>query len=249
MKVIIVEDEITATRKLEGLIHKLDSSVEVIAKLDTVKDTVNWIKNNTAPDLGFFDIQLADDISFSIFEKCNIDFPIVFITAYDDYLLKAFDHNSIHYILKPINEEKIKKAFQKIKHLERHFVSASIKDLLSGKKSNYINRVIVRKGMDYVPLESCDISYIFSEYKTSFVIDKNHELYIADQPLIELEKRLDPSFFFKANRQYIINIKSIVRFKSIEQSKIKLELKPKPEREVIIGKENAGTFRKWIKGG
>lgn len=248
MRVILAEDEITASRKLANLLLRAEPSIDIVAFPESVKAAVDWLQHHTAPDLAFFDIRLSDALSFEIFDQCRIDFPVIFVTAYDDYLLKAFDYNAIHYLLKPVTEEKLKKALQKVKQLETHFMSGVgqfLKELKINAGSR--DRVLVHKGAYLVPLEASLIAYVFTEHKISFVRSGDGELYVADQTLTELEDRLDPVLFFRANRQYLVNRDFIIKFKSIEQSKILLELKPSTRQEIIIGKENAVGFRKWIK--
>ena len=248
MKVIIVEDESTAILKLEALLKKADPAIEIIGKLESVKDAVSWIKNHPSPDLGFFDIQLSDDISFRIFDHCEVDFPVVFITAFDDYLLRAFEYNSLHYVLKPINEEKISGVLHKIRKIEKHFVHNSLREISSGGKNetHFKSRLVVRKGLDFSPVEVSDIAYIFTEHKITFIRDKLEGIYMIDQTLSDLEKDLDPRIFFRVNRQYLVNISAIKKFRSIDQSKILIDLSPKSKDEVIISKEHAPAFRKWI---
>ena len=248
MRVIIVEDESTAVLKLEKLLKDADPSIEITGKPGSVKDTVTWLRDNPAPDLGFFDIQLSDDISFRIFDQSEINFPVVFVTAYDDYLLKAFEYNSVHYILKPVNAEKIRQALQKVKKLEKLFTNSGLRNILSENRpgQGYKSRLVVRKGIDYAPIDIQDIAYIFSQHKISFVRNKEKAIYILDQTLTDLELELDPALFFRANRQYIIHIDAIALFRSVENGKIKLELNPSPGEDVIVSKENAVAFRKWI---
>lgn len=249
MKAIIVEDEVTAIRKLEQLLKKTNPDIEVVARLESVKETVKWIKTNEAPDIGFFDIQLSDATSFDVFEQCDVKFPVIFVTAYDDYLLRAFELNSVHYLLKPISAEKVNHALQKVKNLKEHFIGSSIRDLFNEPSRNgqFRQRLIVRKGMDSVPMNIEEIAYVFTEHKMSFAKAKEGDIYMVDKPLSEIEKELDPTKFFRANRQYLVNIDAITRFRSIEHSKVALELEPKPKEAVVIGKENAVAFRKWVK--
>ncbi len=250
MRVIIVEDEATAVRQLETHLKVNDPDIEILARLESVKETVNWIRNHRAPDLAFFDIQLADDTSFRVFEQCQVTFPVVFVTAYDDYLLQAFEYNSIHYLLKPITAAQVAQALQKVRQLERHFVSAGLLGLIAARKEQpgYKTRLIVRKGIDYAPIEVEDIAYIFSDHKISFARSREAENFIVDQSLSDLEKQLDPARFFRANRQYLVHIQSVRRFKSIEQSKILLELEPRPREDVVVGKDRAAEFREWVRG-
>lgn len=250
MKVIIVEDEVTATKKLKSVLAKCDSSIEIATCLESVDATVRWLNMNAHPDLAFFDIQLSDATSFDIFEQIDIRFPVIFITAYDAYLMKALEHNSIHYLLKPITREKMAQALSKFDQLKAHFSSGITSQLNETKETVFSRkRLIVRKGMDYAPIEPEDVAYIFTEHKVSFVKEKSGAVSIIDESLANLEKTLDTSQFFRANRQYLVSIDAIKRFRSIDQSKISLELEPNPEEEVIIGKANASVFRKWIGGG
>ncbi|HNR05943.1 MAG TPA: LytTR family DNA-binding domain-containing protein [Saprospiraceae bacterium] len=245
MRVILAEDEITASRKLAHLLLKADPSIEIVASPESVKAVVDWLRHHEPPDLAFFDVRLSDALSFEIFDRCKIGFPVIFVTAYDDYLLKAFDHNAVHYLLKPVTEEKLKKALQKVSQLKTHFLSG-MDHFLKDRKVN-ATRILVHKGAYLIPLDASGIAYAFTEHKICFVRSGEGDLYVADQTLTELEERLDPVLFFRANRQYLVNRNFIVRFKSIEQSKILLELKPSARQEVIIGKQNAVGFRKWIK--
>ena len=243
MKVLIAEDEITATKKLEALLKRVKPGIEILAKLESVKETVSWIRQNQKPNVAFFDIQLADDISFEIFKQCDVTFPVIFVTAYDNYLLQAFEQNTIHYLLKPITEEKVREGLEKLDRVAEHFGSFNKPENTKDSK----DKLLVRKGMNFVPLDTNKISYIFSEHKISFAKDNQGVIYLIDQSLTDLEKMLDPKRFFRANRQYLVNLQAIDKYKSIEQSKIKLDLKPSAKEDVIIGKENAGLFRKWIK--
>lgn len=250
MKLIIVEDEEMAVRRLKALLHTIDPSIQILATLESVRETIRWIRKNPVPDLGFFDIQLSDDISFEIFKECDVNFPVVFITAYDDYLLQSFEYNSIHYLLKPVTQEKISQVIDKLKRLESHFVNSGILNYLSNKDHYpiYKNRLVVKKGMDFAPLGVDQIAYFFTEHKICFVRDYQSDTYTLDESLSELESILDPTLFFRANRQYIIHISAIKKYTSLENSRIRLELDPPPKEEVIIGKENGSLFRKWVRG-
>lgn len=242
MKVLIVEDEITATKKLESLLKRVKPEIDIMARLESVKETVGWIKEDHKPDIAFFDIQLADDVSFEIFKQCDVTFPVIFVTAYDHYLLQAFEQNTIHYLLKPITEEKVREGLEKFNRVAEHFAGISNQNTRNSK-----DKLLVRKGMSFVPLDINKIAYIFSEHKISFAKDDEGMIYLVDQSLTDLEKMLDPQRFFRVNRQYLVHLQAIDKYKSIEQSKIKLDLKPSTNEDVIIGKENAGFFRKWIK--
>lgn len=250
MQVIIIEDEPTAVKKLEDILCEISPGIDILVTLPSVREAVAWIRQNQAPDVGFFDIQLADDLSFQIFEQCEVNFPVIFTTAYDNYLLKAFEYHSIHYLLKPLQKEKVKQALRKVKELKTILLDQSVKEILSGRKSgeHYTNRFLVRKGTDFIPLESKDIAYFFTEHGLSFAHTFSGETFMIDQSLSDLETGLDKRSFFRANRQYLIQFNAILKFKSIEQSKIKLELTSEQKKEIIIGKQTAVSFRQWISG-
>lgn len=248
MRVILVEDEAHARRQLAAHLRQILPEIEIAAELETVRDAVRWIEAHPAPDLAFFDIQLADDTSFAIFEQAKVDFPVVFVTAFDDYLLKAFEYNSIHYLLKPISREKVAGALKKARALEDHFLRTGFRELISRKTGSQPapERLIVRKGLDFVPLSVAEIAYCFSEHKVTFARDFGGETYIVDPSLTELEGILGDSLFFRANRQFLVRKNAIKKYKSVDQSKIELDLMPPPGKPVVIGKENASVFRKWI---
>ncbi len=249
MKAIIVEDESIAARKLTGMLAKTSVIVNVEACLDSVRETVRWLENNPSPDLGFFDIQLSDATSFEIFDQYEVKFPVVFITAYDDYLLQAFDHNAIHYLLKPIAQDKVEEVLLKVKHLQEYFVGAEIRNFLHGNRSNpqFRKRLIVQRGMDQIPIPVSEIAYFFSERKITFARTNQAETYLVTESISALTKCLDPSLFFRLNRQYLANIRAIKQFRSTPQSKLQLELFPQPSEPVIVSKEKAVLFRQWIK--
>lgn len=250
MKVIIIEDEPTAVKKLEDILHGISREIMVLACLPSVREAVDWIRRNPAPDLGFFDIQLSDDLSFRIFEECPVNFPVVFTTAYDHYLLRAFEYHSVHYLLKPLQEEKVMRAIQKVRDFKSMLLNHSIHHLLQAQKNggHPSNRFVVRKGNDFIPLEIEHIAFFSTEHGLSFVHTLKGETFIIDQSLSEIEKQLDQRTFFRANRQYLVHLKAIRKFKSIEQSKIKLEILTGDQKEITIGKQNAILFRQWISG-
>lgn len=248
MRVLIIEDEATAVQKLKNMLQTLDSSIEVVGTTESVKDTVSWLRSNPSPDLAFMDVQLSDDSSFEIFQQFEIHFPVIFTTAYDDYILKSFEYNSLDYLLKPIQEQRLKKALEKVKKLETHFWQYKFNELFEqpSNKSRK-QRYVVKKGIDFVSVNVSDIAYIFTEYRVVFLKDRSGNKYIIDKTLTELQEELDSTEFFRANRKFLINIDSVEKFKS-DNGKIVLNLIPEIKEEVIVSKENAPNFRSWIGG-
>src|SRR5688572_7109093 len=152
MKVIIIEDELLAQAKLEAMLHSLDKSIQVIAKINSVDQALRWLLSHPSPDIAFVDIQLSDDHSFEIFRKHPISFPVIFTTAYDKYLLESFEFNSVDYLLKPITEEKLRRSLEKIKTLEKHFVQGNILKLIDQSNPRSRSRIVARKGTEFVAL-------------------------------------------------------------------------------------------------
>ena len=219
-----------------------------MAILESVEDSIHWIKNNPKPDLAFLDIQLSDNLSFDIFNKVEIKFPVVFVTAFDEYIIQSFEYNSIDYLLKPVKADRLKKALEKVKLLEWHFLQNKLNQLISGNPSlehSYKSRYVVKKGVDFVSVNVQNIAYFFSEHKVTFLKDNSGVNYIIDKTLSTLEDELNPEKFLRINRQFIVSINSIQKFKS-ENGKIILTLSPNTEEVLSISKENAPKFRKWV---
>lgn len=245
MRVLIIEDELLAQQKLETLLKELNPSIHVVGKLSSVKDSVTWLLSNPAPDLAFVDIQLSDDHSFEIFRTFPVNFPVVFTTAFDKYLLESFEFNSIDYLLKPISREKLKRPLDKLLTLEQHFLQGNLSRLVNSEKSTSVERIIARKGTEFVALTTDDIAYLFTEHRIVFVKDFESRQLIVDKNLSELESILDPGKFFRINRKYIANIKAIEKFKP-DNGKIQIFFRPEVKEEVHVSKETAPDFRKWI---
>jgi len=244
MEVLIIEDEIAAVEKLTNMLVVIDPSIQILGVLESVDETVAFLKNNRAPELAFVDIQLADDVSFKIFEQIEVHFPVIFTTAYDDYILKALEHNSIDYLLKPIEYDRLEKALQKVKKLESHFVRNRFNDILSGGLNKNKKRFLVKKGTDIVPISINQVAYFFTEHKVVFLKDREGTKYIIDKTISEIADELGPEFF-RANRKYVVHIDAIEKFKS-DNGKVLLSLQPASGESVTVSKENAPNFRKWI---
>jgi DNA-binding LytR/AlgR family response regulator len=244
MKVIIIEDELLAQAKLEAMLKALDSSIHVLARLSSVKETLEWLSLNPAPDVAFVDIQLSDNHSFEIFRKHAVQFPVVFTTAFDKYLLESFEFNSIDYLLKPITEEKLKRSLGKIKKLEQHFLQGNILKLINNTNQKS-DRIVVKKGTEFIALTLDEIAYFFTDHRIVFVKNFAGNQFIVDKNLGELESDLDKRKFFRINRKYITHISAIEKFKP-DNGKIRVFLKPEMKEEIHVSKETAPEFRAWI---
>jgi two-component system LytT family response regulator len=269
MKVLIVEDEQPAFCNLAEELHIIDEKIDVVAGCSTVEETVRWLHENPHPDLILMDVQLSDGLSFSIFKNCKITCPVIFTTAYNEYLTEAFRFNSIDYLLKPISASSLSNAIQKYKTLQAHFVgsidanshdhnsdehpdhqnhdhSSSLPDFIT-RPDRKRSRILVRKGAEFQTVRIEDAGYFFTEHKLIFLVDKENRKYMAEKSnLSELEEELDKNLFYRANRKYIINANYIKRFKTLEKSKISVELTLPVNDEIIISQENSASFKKWI---
>jgi DNA-binding LytR/AlgR family response regulator len=237
-----------ARAKLEEMLKSIRPDIRVVAQLGSVNESIQWLTRHPSPDLAFVDIQLSDDSSFEIFRSIPADFPVIFTTAYDKYILESFAFNSIDYLLKPITKEKLERALKKVKQLEKHFIKWNvdkIMEVIEGKPSS--RRVVARKGTEFTALEHAQIAYFFTEHKVVFVRDFEGRQFMVDENLGELEARLDPKSFFRINRKLIANIKAIERFKP-DNGKIAITLNPAMKEEIHVSKETAPDFREWIRG-
>lgn len=244
MNVLIIEDEITARAKLIQMLSILDATCHIAGQLGSVKESILWLKSNPSPDIAFVDIQLSDDHSFEIFKQFPVKFPVVFTTAYDRYLLESFEFNSIDYLLKPITEEKLARSLQKVKNLKEHFLGGKLLEFLQ-TKDPHSQRIVAKKGTEFVALNADEIAYFYTEHKVVFVKDFSGRKLIVDRTLTDLEEHFDKRNFFRINRKYLANMKSIEKFRS-DNGKIVIHLNPPMNDDVHVSKEAAPVFRQWI---
>jgi DNA-binding LytR/AlgR family response regulator len=248
LRVVIIEDEPIAASRLEKMLEKLYREVELVSQPDSVKSSVEFFKNNTETiDFVFMDIHLSDGKSFQIFEQVDVDVPIIFTTAYDEYALKAFEVNSIDYLLKPIKEQDLKKAIEKWNILSktRNHVeeNKSISNIF-----NKQSRIVVRYGSVIKAIEITEAAYFYTSQKVTFMVLKSGEALPIDENLDELESILDAKEFFRINRQYIVSFSAIDSMVAYTKSRVKLNLKPLAEEETIVSTERSSDFKKWLLG-
>jgi two-component system, LytTR family, response regulator len=262
MKAIIIEDEELAAEGLSISLKRVEADIEILAILDSVKTAVHWLKNNPAPDLAFLDIQLADGLSFEIFEQTPINCPVIFTTAYDEYALRAFRVNSIDYLLKPIGTDDLKRTFEKLRILKGETSSSSLppqylsQDLIKQvmaiatqqvKTPQYKTRFMIKIGehLQTFPVE--DIDFLMGENKIVWLYHKNGRKYIVDYTLDQLEDLLEPSRFFRLNRQFIASIETIKDVISYSNSRLKIVFQNPPNKEdIIMSREKVEAFKSWL---
>jgi two-component system response regulator LytT len=249
MKAVIVEDELIAAQNLQRLIHQVDSDIEVLAVLQSVEESIEWFTLHPAPELVFMDIHLADGSSFSIFDKVEISCPIIFTTAYDEYALKAFEVNSIDYLLKPIGLKNFERAIAKFRNLTTNDSSTDmIANLLASfkqTKESYKSNFLIPHKDKFIPLAVSKIACLYTENKMVSIITDDHQMYHIDSSLEDLGNQLNPTQFFRANRQYIVSHKAIKDISIWFGSKISINLYVNVPEKIIVSKARVSEFKAW----
>lgn len=251
MKVLIIEDEKPAARRLERMILECDSEIEILDKIDSVEAAVTWLKTFQSPDLMFLDIQLADGISFDIFNQVQVETPVIFTTAYDQYTLRAFKLNSVDYLLKPIDPEELCTALAKFKQLQSGKSAAqqleSIQSMIATiRPPEFKSRFMVKLGQQLVVVPVDEIAYFLSEDGLVFLITPAGKRFAMDQSLDQLMSSLDPSVFFRINRKLVVRFKSIKKIHTWFNSRLKLELDPHLKLDVVVSRDRVNDFKAWL---
>jgi DNA-binding LytR/AlgR family response regulator len=252
MKVLIIEDEMSASKRLENMLKKIDPKIEILAMLDSVDETVNWLNNNREPDIIFADIQLSDGVCFDIFKQVQIKSAVIFTTAYDEYAVEAFKVNSIDYLLKPIHPEALSRSIEKFRNLKIAYAESDknrfefLLSMLDQTGKDYKSRFLVKTGQNMKVVSTNEIAYFLIENQLVFLITKQNNRFLIEQTLDELEKRLDPKLFFRINRQIIISLDSVRTIHPYFNSRLKLDVTPDRESEFLVSRMKVNDFKKWI---
>jgi DNA-binding LytR/AlgR family response regulator len=245
IKTILIEDAESIAIDFARLLKDTSSSFELVARFDSVEAAVNYLGSNPEPDLVFSDVHLRDGLAFDIFNKARVNSPVVFMTGYDQYLLNAFEHNGIDYLFKPVDQKELKRALDRYQSLEQHFIR--LHSFVNQFRQKHKTRLVVRKGIEHVALRVEDIALIYTEEKLVFVIDRDGRKYIADKKMVELQHELDDSVFFRANRQYLVNIGYIRSYRTFEKVKLQVDLLlPQLKHHIVVSQETAPWFKRWI---
>jgi DNA-binding LytR/AlgR family response regulator len=252
MRIVIIEDEPHAAQRLQSLVVEMIPKAEIVGKFDTVKRSVTWLNANEKPDLIFMDIQLADGLSFQIFEQHQISSPVIFTTAYDEYALKAFKVNSIDYILKPVDKAELQAALDKLRNLSgqspatQKDVLANIGQAVEMLLKKYKSRFVVKVGEHLRTIEVSSIRYFFSQEKTTFCVTDDNRNLILDYTLEQLEDMVDPSEFYRINRKYLVRSSAIQDIINYTNSRLKLILKGSQDNDIIVARERVQEFKSWL---
>lgn len=252
MKVVIVEDEHLTAQRLQGMLKRYDPQIEVLAELPSVSESVDWFKSNPDPDMVFMDIHLEDGQSFSIFETINLQVPIVFTTAYDEYTIKAFKVNSIDYLMKPLNYEELVQAIEKYKRLHAQKAEEGgggmemLLQTLQKKEPEYKSRFLVSIGSRLKAIETADINYFYSAEKITFLVTKDNQRFPIDYSLDKLALMMDPKVYYRINRQMMVKLDAISNIHVYPKGKIKLDLSPAMKEEVFVSMDKVVEFKEWL---
>jgi len=249
MNIIIIEDERRAANMLERLIGEVDASLTIVAKLESVRESIEFLRKSKNISLIFSDIQLGDGLSFEIFEKTELRCPIIFTTAYDQYAIKAFKTNGIDYLLKPVKRGDLENAIAKFKRFSRPAPISditAIANLLLERKSEYKSRFMIKVGekIKLIPIE--DILAFYSMEKATFILTSRQRNYVIDYSLDQLQTLLNPNRFFRINRKYIVSLDYIDEIIAWSNSRLKIKIPGFEDENIIVARDKTREFKKWL---
>lgn len=249
MKVLVIEDEQLAADKLVRQLKMADSSIEVLEVIESVKDAVLWLEQHVV-DLIFCDIHLSDGLSFNIFDKVKVTTPVIFVTAYDQYAIQAFRVNSIDYLLKPVTKTDLNGALEKFSELKSQLNTGidfkALREMMSGEQQEFQKRFMVYFGDKIRTISADEVAYIYAEGKHVFLVTQKGVEYNIDFTLDKLTNSLDPSSFFRINRQFIVSLEGIETMYTYTKGRVKIDLKPQSKKEAIVSIDRAASFKKWL---
>lgn len=253
MNCLIIEDEFHAAKRLSGLLTRLRPGVQILKVLDSVEDATEWLEQNAQPDLIFMDIQLADGLSFEIFQKTTIEAPVIFTTAFEEYALRAFKTNSVDYLLKPVDEAELMVALEKFERLfgktnQPAIEMGAIQALLKAMaQPEYSSRFVIKtsQGLTYIGVQ--EIAWFLSEGGLTYLVSTANKKHHLDYTLEQLEDLLDPKFFFRINRKTIVAIHAVQKVSDYFNSRLKIALQPASgDEDSIVSRERVKGFRNWL---
>jgi len=250
MKVVIIEDEHYAAAKLKKELLSIDPNIEILEILDSCEGCITYFNSTTSYDLVFSDIHLADGICFNAFTEIKIESPIIFTTAYDKYALQAFESNGIDYLLKPIQNERLRQALDKYSSLQKSETLdsryAQLKEIIEDSQRVYKSRFLCKLGnkIKSVPVDS--IQYFYSRDKLTFIVDNNQGRYPVNHTLDEIDQMLNPAHFFRLNRQYIAHFNAIHEIHPYFKGRLKIRLLPAHDNDIVVSTERSPLMKAWL---
>ncbi|WP_235853991.1 LytR/AlgR family response regulator transcription factor [Mucilaginibacter terrenus] len=248
----MLEDELKTGRALIKLISAVRPGSQIAGPLQRVSSAVDYLSANASPDLIFMDIQLADGISFEIFDQINVDAPVVFCTAYDEYALRAFKANGVDYILKPFSEETIRAAFARLEKIGdaiggRQLPAEMIRQLLqTDQPASFKQSFLVYNKGKYTTIAVADIAYVFVRNEQTTLVTLEGGMFAIDRSLDEATRQVDGKFFFRLNRQYLISFKAIKEVEHFFARKLLIRLTVQTDEKLLVGKDKSTAFLRWL---
>jgi DNA-binding LytR/AlgR family response regulator len=250
MQVIIIEDEAPAASRLAALLLRINDEINIAEKLDSVESAVRYLQSAKNIDLIFMDIQLADGLSFDIFQQTKVTTPVIFTTAFDQYTLKAFKVNSIDYLLKPIDEDELRLAVEKYRALyhskENDFSEKILRVMREMNHAVYAERLLIKRGQQLSYLKTATTAYCYADGKLCYAVDFNNNKYLLETNLSQLEEQLQPNKFFRINRNLLVNIEAVTKVHTWLGGRLKLELSLTTHTETIVSRERVNGFKSWL---
>ena len=252
MKVLIVEDEDLAVKKLQKTLAAIDNTIEVTGITDSISGTLDWLQDNPSPDLILMDIELADGQSFEIYRMTEVKSPVIFTTSYDEYALRAFKVNSVDHLLKPVQQEELQAAinkFRKMRGEDKNSISIDhlVKELQQKlQPKEFRKRFLVKHAQKLVSVEVEDIAYFYSDGRLNFFKTEDNRKFIVDYTMDELEEMLDPERYFRISRSFYVSIGSIDKIEDYFGNRLILQLKPAVDKEALVSREKVTDFKKWM---
>lgn len=250
MRVIIIEDEIPAANRLAKLLHSYNDEIEIVHKADSIESSVRYLTSAQNIDLIFMDIQLADGLSFDIFEKVKITSPVIFTTAFDQYTLKAFKVNSIDYLLKPIDENELLQSLEKYQKLyaktQNNFSDKIFKLMQDMNAVKYKERLLIKRGQQLSYLKTESTAYCFADGKLCYAVDFNGTKFLLENNLSQLEEQLKPDSFYRINRHLLVNIEAVKKVHTWLGGRLKVEILPATSAETVVSRERVNGFKEWL---
>ncbi len=252
MRVLIIEDEEPAYKNLSGMLQHIDGNIQIAGWIRSIQKALDWFERNEEPDLIFLDIKLTDGISFEIFERLDISSPVIFTTAYSEYAVKAFEINGVDYLLKPFNRDRLKQSIDKFIRYHSGDRSYHLKEIIrlikDGKTEDlFKSRFLVKIGDKLKTVLTSEIVYFYRD-ELVWIVTRENKKYPVDYSLDDLEELLNPKYFFRINRQYIVHVHAVVQVLKYFKGKLKVILTPDVNGDLIISQERASKFKAWMDG-
>ncbi len=250
MTILIIEDEHLAAEKLKSLVLEIAPETQILEVIDTIEDSIQWLMTHSHPDLILSDIHLADGLCFSIYAEVQVKCPIIFTTAYEKYAIQAFEVNSIDYLLKPIQKDRLEQALQKSSQMmplkNRDDLLEQVKSALISQPKQYKSRFLCKLGTTIKSIEASSIHYFYSQDKMTFIVDAQKNRLPINNTLDEIDQMLNPDSFFRINRKFIVHFNGIDEIHTYFKGRLKLKLKPHIEEDIIVSTEKAPVFKSWL---